>query len=228
MRLKTAVLFSLMLAPLAWAGAQVRVHTGDLLFVGLPSDYPPTDDTTLSGAISAATGHKGEIHYIHVAILEVDENEQVWVVDATLKHGVDRHPFDTFLVDFTLKDGTYPYLMVMRLKNKKNARKAREFVENAKKMCGEGYDLYFLPDNGLHYCSELVYDAYITPRGRHLFHAAPMNFKSEDGTYPPYWVQLFQRLNRPVPQGVLGTNPNAMSREKRLGKVGALAVRNRP
>lgn len=225
MMMKRFCFFVLFLLSLLTGKSQAQVRTGDLLFVGLPLDYTLTDDTTMSGAISAATGNKNEVNYIHVAILEVDEQDRIWILDATLKHGVDRHPFDTFLVDFKLKDGSYPYMKVMRLKNKKDAGNAKMFVENAKKICGEGYDLYFLPGNDRHYCTELVYDSYITPKGKHLFHAAPMNFKSEDGTYPPYWVQLFQLIGQPIPQGEPGTNPNAMSKEKCLKRVGTLEVK---
>lgn len=226
MNMKRICFFVLFLLSLTTGKSQAQVRTGDLLFVGIPADYTIFDDS-MFGAIAASTGKADQLNYIHVAVLEVDENEHVWILDATLKHGVDRHPFDTFLVDFTLKDGSYPYMMVMRLKNKKYAKNAMDFVENAKKICGEGYDLYFMPDNGLHYCSELVYDAYVTREGKHLFHTAPMNFKSEDGTFPPYWVQLFQLIGRPIPQGEPGTNPNAMFKEKCLKKVGTIDVEER-
>ena len=197
---------------------KVQVRTGDLLFVGIPGDYTIFDDS-MSGAIASATGKANQLNYIHVAVLEVDDKGAIWIVDATLKHGVDRHPLDTFLADFTLKNGEYPQLDVMRLKQ---SRHAAQYVLNTRKYCGEAYDLYFMPDNDRHYCTELVYDSYVTPKGKHLFHAAPMNFKAEDGTFPPYWVQLFQLINQPIPQGELGTNPNAMAKEKCLKKVGTL------
>lgn len=222
MKMRRICFFALFLLSLMAGKSQVQVRTGDLLFVGLPLDYTLTDDTTMSGAISAATGNKNEVNYIHVAILEVDEQGALWIVDATLKHGVDRHPMDTFLADFTLKNGDYPQLDVMRLKQ---SRHVAQYVANTKKFCGEAYDLYFLPGNDRHYCTELVYDSYITPKGKHLFHAGPMNFKDEEGEFPPYWVQLFQLIGQPIPQGEPGTNPNAMSKEKCLKRVGTLEVK---
>ena len=120
------------------------MQTGDLLFVGLPYDFTIGDSTDMSSAITAATGDEEGVNYIHVAILEVDDNDSIWVIDATLKHGVDRYPFSTFLSDFTLDDGSYPQLDVMRLKDN---RKAADYVENAKTYCGRAYDIYFLPDN---------------------------------------------------------------------------------
>lgn len=192
-----------------------RVQTGDLLFVGLPLEYALVEDTSMTQAIASSTGNSKEINYIHVAILEVDVDHKIWIIDATLKHGVYRYPIDTFLNDFTLHDGSLPIFEIKRLKNNK---KADYFVNNAKSFCGRDYDLYFLPDNEEKYCSELVRDAYILD-GKYLFSAAPMNFKSSDGTFPIYWVQLFEYINQPIPQGVLGTNPNAMAREKCLKSV---------
>ena len=190
----------------------------DLLFVGNPIDHNATDDGSMNSAITAATGRNGEVNYTHVAIVEVDTNGNIWIIDATPSRGVDRHPLDTFLRDFTLRNGSLPTLDVKRLKNR---RDIVNFVDNAKRFCGRSYDLFFLPDNEEKYCSELVRDSYIR-NGKHLFSEAPMNFKSEDGTFPPYWVKLFQRINRPIPQDIPGTNPNAMFKEKILRYVGKL------
>ena len=84
------------------------LHTGDLIFVGNPQDQP-LDEDSIDSAISAATG-SGSINRTHTAIVEVDSDGHVWIIDATPKRGVDRHPLDTFLMDFRLKDGSYPVL----------------------------------------------------------------------------------------------------------------------
>ena len=195
------------------------VQNGDLLFVGLPYDFTIGDSTSMCDAITAATGQDSGINYIHVAILEVDNNDSVWVIDATLKHGVDRYPFSTFLSDFTLEDGSYPQFDIMRLKDNK---KAADYVENAKTFCGRAYDVYFLPDNDEQYCSELVRNAYRDDTTSYIFSEAPMNFQASDGTFPPYWVYLFNLINQPIPQGLPGTNPNSMSKEPCLMKVTSL------
>lgn len=197
----------------------VAIQNGDLLFVGIPLDYQLTDSTGMDDAITSATGQEGEINLIHVAILEVDENDSLWVIDATIKHGVDRHPFSVFTSDFTLKDGSLPVLQVKRLKDN---TEAASYVENAKTFLGRDYDVYFSPDNDEQYCSELVRNAYTTSTGVYLFSEAPMNFKAPDGSMPPYWEQLFGLLGVPVPQGVLGTNPQDMSKESCLESVGQI------
>lgn len=188
--------------------------TGDLVFVGIPADYSLESDS-MAGAISEATGDGQELNIIHVAIAEV-QNDSIWIIDATIKHGVDRHPLDTFLTDFTLKDGSYPVFTVMRLKDD---RMAGTFVENAKKYLGQPYDSAFLPDNGAMYCSELVRESYVNPDGTYIFSEAPMNFKDSEGNMPVYWEQLFALLGMPVPQGINGTNPQQMSKEPVLQAV---------
>ena len=190
------------------------LQTGDLVFVGLPLDFTVEDTTDMSSAIVSATGDSTGINYIHVAIAEV-AGDSVWIIDATLAHGVDRHPLDTFLCDFTLNDGSLPQFDIMRLTDNSNAQK---YVENSKQFVGRNYDLYFLPDNDEQYCSELVRNSYINGE-EHIFSEAPMNFKSNDGTFPPYWVWLFEQIGQPIPQGLPGTNPNAMSKGKCLQKV---------
>ena len=157
-------------------------------------------------AIADATGD-GNLNLIHVAIAEV-VSDTTWIIDATIKHGVDRHPIDTTLKDFTLKDGSLPVFIVKRLKNN---GKAAEYVENAKRRLGLPYDVAFLPDNGALYCSELVRDSYRDTDGKYLFDEKPMNFKNSEGEFPIYWQQLFALIGEEIPQGLPGTNPQDMA-----------------
>ncbi|MBR5924447.1 MAG: hypothetical protein IKZ60_03215 [Bacteroidales bacterium] len=197
----------LLAAVLLLAGCTGHLKTGDLVFVGIPMDYSLEEDT-MDGAISAATG-QGGLNLIHVAILEVGK-DSTWIIDATIKRGVDRYPLDTFLTNFTLKDGSLPTFIIKRLKND---RHAAEYVENAKKFVGLPYDVAFLPDNGAMYCSELVRESYRTPEGEYLFEEKPMNFKNAEGVFPLYWQQLFALIGQEIPQDIPGTNPQDMSQD---------------
>lgn len=190
-------------------------RTGDLVFVSIPADYDLNADS-MSSAIASSTSGGAELMKIHVAILEV-QGDSTWIIDATIKHGVDRHPLDTFLADFTLRDGSLPEFEVMRVDV--GAAEASQFVQNAKRFLGQSYDVHFLPDNGALYCSELVYDSYVTASGEHLFSQVPMNWKDESGEIPLYWQELFGLLGEPVPQGVPGTNPQEMASERCLHKL---------
>ena len=182
-----------------------RLQNGDLVFVGIPADYQ-ADAESMDAAISSATGKEGELNLIHVAIAEV-QGDSVWIIDATLARGVDRHPLDTFLKDFTLRDGSYPEFIVKRVAGVD----ADAAVERAKSYCGRAYDVRFLPDNDDLYCSELVQKSYLDTAGEPVFASEPMNFCSPDGSMPPYWEWLFGLLGMDVPQGVPGTNPQGMA-----------------
>lgn len=208
---------ALLIAFVCFIGCQRQdvLKTGDLVFVGIPLDYS-LDSTSMGSAIASSTGRLDELNIIHVAIAEVDE-DGTWIIDATIKHGVDRYPLDTFLTDFTLKDGSLPVFEVMRLKDYDGL--ADEAVANAKGFVGLPYDTHFLPGNAAMYCSELVQESYLDNKGMRIFPSEPMNFKDENGEFPLYWTQLFALLGEPVPQDVPGTNPKAMSAFPRLRKV---------
>ncbi len=185
------------------------IRTGDLVFAGLPYSYSLDHENETEGsiaaAIAAATAHDS-VNYIHTAIAEV-ANDTLWIIDATLAHGVDRHPWEVFISDFTLKDGSEPIIRVRRLSDTTGVC---SFVEAAKQYVGLPYDLSFREGNDAYYCTELVRASYVTPEGEHLFEAIPMNFNGPDGELPLYWRQIFERIGEPVPSGEDGTNPNQM------------------
>lgn len=205
------------------------IKPGDLLFVAIPADYDPNpqavvaNDPQTEAIAPQATGQPFAAHnsqpttgnallFIHAAILDVDTTG-IWILDATLKHGVDRHPLDTFLREFTLKDGSLPTLEVYRLKDQTNIP---VYIQAAKARIGEQYDVDFQQDNGKHYCTELIYDSYVDNDG-HIFSAAPINFRNPEGEMPVYWTFLFNLIGTEIPQGNPGTLPQSMREEIRSG-----------
>lgn len=189
------------------------LRNGDLVFVGLPLGYQ-AETGTVDEAIAAATGQEGVLNLIHVAIAEVDA-DSIWIIDATIAHGVDRHPLEVFLKDFTLPDGSYPEFIIKRVKGVD----ADAAVANAKTFCGRGYDMYFQPENEELYCSELVQRSFLDAVGNQVFESEPMNFCAPDGTMPPYWDWLFGQLGMEIPQGQPGTNPQRMAQAHVLTDV---------
>ena len=219
--MKRLSLFLLVLLAVASCGEKKDcLRNGDLVFVGLPLDYDAEGDS-MDAAISAATAQEGELNLIHVAIAEV-QADSVWIIDATIAHGVDRHPLEVFLKDFTLKDGSYPAFIVKRVKGVD----ADAAVERAKTYCGRAYDVRFLPDNEDLYCSELVQISYLDGDGNQVFDSEPMNFCAPDGTMPPYWEWLFGKLEMEVPQGLPGTNPQRMAQSPVLIDTPARLLNN--
>ena len=219
--MKRLLLFLLVLLAVASCGEKKDcLRNGDLVFVGLPLDYN-AEGGSMDAAISAATAQEGELNLIHVAIAEV-QADSVWIIDATIAHGVDRHPLEVFLKDFTLKDGSYPAFIVKRVKGVD----ANAAVERAKTYCGRAYDVRFLPDNEDLYCSELVQLSYLDRSGNQVFDSEPMNFCAPDGTMPPYWEWLFGKLEMEVPEGLPGTNPQRMAQSPVLIDTPASLLNN--
>lgn len=212
--LATVLLATVACSKPAAQSAEPQIETGDLLFFGIPMDY---GEDSISSAIADATSQGDAVNFIHTAILEVDPEGKVWIIDATIAHGVDRHPLDTLMENFVLhQEGAKPTIEVMRLRDNSQAK---AFVEVAKGFLGEEYDVYFLEGNGRHYCTELVYDSYIRPDASHVFDRVPMNFRNAEGEMPAYWTRLFASLGEEVPEGEPGTNPQQMRSSPQLVHV---------
>lgn len=188
--------------------AENGLRNGDLIFESV-------GDSAAAKAIDAATASVGEESFSHVAIIEVAK-DGIYVIEAASESGVRRITLDEFLDAATHDKDGRPAVTVMRLAGEHDTA---SYIANAKRHIGEPYDRYFMPDNGRMYCSELVYESFRDENGKHVFTARPMNFRAADGSMPQYWIELFESLGEPIPQGVLGTNPNDMAREKCLERV---------
>ena len=202
-------------------GPVENIQSGDLLFISIPADYDLDDKSHFP------TSNIQNI--IHVAMLEAEDGEAINVIDATLKYGVDRHPLDTLLRQFTLSGGRLPRLEVKRLINGRQVHMpiAQEAVLRAKYYhLGSAYDTAFAPDNGALYCSELVHLCYLDADGKPLFPLGEIDLRtipparvrrgSPDGpdanpmrqgpdrsefTVPIYWEQLCRMAGIALPQG---------------------------
>jgi len=178
---------------------QTSLRPGDLLFF--------RDTEGMGGAVKESTGQ-----YTHVAIVE-SVGDTVWIIDATPQNGVSRRPYlrqnedKQSLPDiYRLQDNSYVDSALIR---------ARSFI-------GLPYDNAFLPDNGAFYCSELVYECFLSDDSqdnRHLFETKPMNWRNADGKLPKYWKEHFKKLKMPVPEKVMGTNPTELSHSPLLRKL---------
>lgn len=174
-----------------------KFRTGDLLFCS-------KKNSEMEKAIGSSTGE-----YTHVAIVEVDSIGRVWIIEADGSEGVHRIPYSRWNYHFFGADA-------YRLNEPFDTTAV---IERAKSFIGQPYDDCFLPNNGMMYCSELVYEAYLADDGSHLFKSKPMNFRDSRGKMPKYWKRHFRRLGIAIPEGVEGTNPTDMSKSPLLIKV---------
>lgn len=194
MRPLAILLTTLLLTPIVWGQQHDHqsVERGDLLFF--------EDTAGMGSAVSESTGN-----YTHVALVET-VGDTLWIIDATPRHGVSRHPISLETSNPTIYRLTIPF-------------DTSAVIARAKSFIGHPYDNAFLPDNGALYCSELVYECYLDSTGNHLFEAQPMNWRDKKGKLPEYWQKHFEALGMPVPERVPGTNPTDMSRSPLLRKL---------
>ena len=178
-----------------------NLKTGDLIFVrDTGGDF--------SSAISNATASEDSIKIVHVGII-VEENDTVYVYEASPKSGVRKITLNEFKKEESL-------IIPLIIKRLKTDFSIPFLLENLKRHLGEPYDWWYLPDNGKMYCSELIQTSFRDENLQPIFLNKPMNFRSKDGRIPEFWVNLFRELDMDVPEGVPGSNPNDIFKDKRL------------
>lgn len=180
-----------------------KIVSGDLLFV-------VSSDEAESAAIASATKQDEDITFTHVGIA-VNTSGVVEVIDATPSRGVARRALADFIADAP-KIGGGVGVVVKSV----SCVSANAVVDRAVKLIGKPYNRYFYPDADGYYCSQLVYECYRDEKNCRIFSAVDMNFYDEAGKLHPHWIELFG--DNPIPQGLPGTNPNALSREPVLSE----------
>ena len=205
-----AVAMLIGIAAQAASGRGFALRTGDLLFKEYPADSAFTD------AVVAATLSLDQYRFSHVGVA-VERNGAIEVIEAVFS-GVKVTPLDSFLLT-ARHIGEQPVVMAARLKEQ--YRKAiPEAVRRMEQLVGKPYDREFLPGNDAYYCSELIESTFLID-GKPIFETKPMTFKDKaTGDTSPLWVSYFEELRRPIPEGVPGTNPGAMSRSPLLHPLG--------
>lgn len=181
---------------------------GDLVF-------QVAGDTPFSVAITDATSWGEDINFAHVAIVAVEKSGRPYIIEASPQYGVCITEWNEF-IESSPKVGGRPGVVIKRVVEK---FPDEEVIKRALSYIGEGYDWSYYPDNHRMYCSELVYESYLDKEGNHIFHSKPMTFRDKDGALPEFWNILFKKLGLPIPEGMLGTNPNDLSKESILKEV---------
>ena len=184
---------------------------GDSTFTPLSGDllFCVAEQSAMSAAIVDATSSGDNTQFDHVAIFATIDDKTM-VIEAAPKDGVVCRDWESFRKES--KNG----IVVKRIDCDINIPAA---INRAMALVGQQYDWSYLPDNGKTYCSELVYYSFLDNDGKPVFTAKPMSFRDADGDMPQFWIVLFNKLGEPVPEGVPGTNPNDMAKEKILTEI---------
>ena len=181
---------------------------GDLLFV-------VGNNSAFSQAISDATVFNDSLSFVHVAILDSISHGYYQVIEASPDEGVRGVELEKFLENCP-KINEKPGVVVKRITVDYSPFDA---LSKAKSHLGEGYDWWYMPENGKMYCSELVYESFFDHNGNRIFKSQPMNFRNQDGSMPDFWIKLFEQLGKPVPEGMEGTNPNDMAKDSVIVEI---------
>lgn len=188
--------------------AQTKLRNGDLLF-------NVTDTTTASQFAKSIVGStKGldNAQVCHVAIV-CKEKDGLFVLEATNKHGVWMCPLKDYLDNADKDAEGNPMVFVGRVTGNVDVKKS---IANAKRFIGCKYDFTFDPSDDEMYCSELVQKSYVEKNGELIFKPIPMSFHDEEGRILPYWINYYLERDLDVPEGEPGSNPGALSRDKRV------------
>jgi len=171
--------------------------SGDFLFQDL-------DHSDLSDAIENATADSnGDLKISHMGIVII-ENGKTFVIEAF--DSVQKTPLTTFLNRSNFANGT-PKVIVGRL-NKEFRKNIVSALVRASNLLGKPYDKEFRLNNDKYYCSELVYDTFLTDSNAPIFSVKPMSFTNKNtGEIDQTWIDYFKTQNSIVPQGELGNNP---------------------
>lgn len=181
------------------------LQTGDLLFCSSTAG-------TLSKAIDQATQTTKKTHFDHIGIIEI-QNDTVWVLHAAPEKGVCRETIGQFLTSEKEKITATVYrLKGIYLKSIPAA------ISKAHSLLGQQYNhSYILKDRG-YYCSEYIYEVFAADS---IFTLNPMTFKDTGtGQFITGWVNHYQKIGIPIPEGEPGCNPNGMAGSEKLEIIG--------
>ncbi|PWJ39284.1 YiiX/YebB-like N1pC/P60 family cysteine hydrolase [Sediminitomix flava] len=182
-----------------------KLQTGDILFQDL-------DCGPFCEAITKVTeGYEGN-DYSHCGIVSYDSAGNCIVLEAVGK-GVMATPIEEFF-NKKVKDD---FITVGRLK-KDYQNLIPQSIVKAESLLGKEYDDIFDITNDSYYCSELVYETFKDANGgKEIFKLFPMTYKDPDTNEMfPIWVDYFEKLGAPIPEGEAGLNPGGISRSPYL------------
>jgi dipeptidyl-peptidase-3 len=179
---------------------------GDFLFQD--SDCP------LCQAIENVTDGYERYNFSHVGMV-VETAGQQYVIEA-IGEGVVKTPLQSFLNRSLDADGN-PKVLQMRLKAEYQPY-IPAIIEMSESHQGLPYDVFFLPENGAYYCSELLAEAVSQAiPDADLFQLQAMSYiDPSTGKIDSLWHNYFRELGVAPPEGVPGINPGLMSRSDAL------------
>ena len=189
------------LIPLFFSCTKQSFQVGDIFFQDLDCG-PPCQ------AIEAVTSGYQGAQLSHCAIITFVGTSNY---DTILTEAIGETVIQTALHDFLNRSNK---VFVGRLKNKYQYMIPDAITYIQTDLNGKPYDYIFDINDDTYYCSEIIYEGLKkADNTQELFSLKPMTF-NEPGTDSPFvhWVEYYEELGHPIPEGELGLNPGRMSR----------------
>tara|TARA_B110000438_G_scaffold80673_1_gene80628 strand:- start:1295 stop:1939 length:645 start_codon:yes stop_codon:yes gene_type:complete len=189
------------LIPLFFSCTKQSFQVGDIFFQDLDCG-PPCQ------AIEAVTSGYQGAQLSHCAIITSIGSSNH---DTILTEAIGETVIQTTLHDFLNRSNK---VFVGRLKNEYQYMIPDAITYIQTNLNGKPYDYIFDINDDTYYCSEIIYEGLKkADNTQELFSLKPMTF-NEPGTDSPFvhWVEYYEELGHPIPEGELGLNPGRMSR----------------
>ena len=196
------------LIPLFFSCTKQSFQVGDIFFQDLDCG-PPCQ------AIEAVTSGYQGAQLSHCAIITFVGTSNY---DTILTEAIGETVIQTTLHDFLNRSNK---VFVGRLKNKYQYMIPDAITYIQTDLNGKPYDYIFDINDDTYYCSEIIYEGLKkADNTQELFSLKPMTF-NEPGTDSPFvhWVEYYEELGHPIPEGELGLNPGGMSQSPAIAIV---------
>lgn len=174
---------------------------GTLIFQSLNNEADFNYAVSRSGSSPNATTIINNINHVG---LYIGDNQ---IIEATQQYGVILRPLPDFLRE---ADNNLSAIV-------KDSQLINAAIDRAKSCLGCPYNASFHPDADGFYCSELITYAFKTAQGQDYFQQYPMNFTDyTTGQILPYWRNYYRELKQDIPQGLLGSHPQQLLKQRHL------------
>ena len=184
--------------------------SGDILF----QDGSNVLQNDFNNAVGSVTKSVDGYNFSHCGIYYVDSSGNKLVIEA-FNDGVVQTDISVFMNRY-LTDENHPKVVVGRLVDSLETL-IPAAIQNALKYLGKKYDNEFDLTNDKIYCSELIYFAFKNLNDKNIFETNLMTFIDiNTNQIHPYWLEHFNSLGIPVPEGKEGINPGAISKSNNI------------
>ncbi|MDR0909706.1 MAG: hypothetical protein LBM77_08060 [Spirochaetaceae bacterium] len=122
------------------------------------------------------------------------------IIEARQKEGVVITPEDVFLA--SAQEST-----AVEVKDTSIIPAA---CKRALSFLGRPYNFSFAPEGPGIYCSQLITESFKKADGTDYFPLQPMSFCGPDGKTLPFWQDYYEKLGKPIPEGVPGSHPGGL------------------